>query len=60
MKKLKERCPNCNGRVVLKRSWTKAFFYCKDCKTKFDKDKMKYFLNDYTEEFLAFLPVDRL
>ena len=55
-----ERCPSCGGKLVVRRACPNVIICCNDCNKSYPKEKYKDLIDDYWEEQLANIPVNRL
>jgi len=60
LKDIKEKCLACGGRLYIKRTWTKVYFCCRSCAKNYPEDRYKDLMDEYLEEKLANIPVNRL
>jgi len=60
MKEITGRCLSCGGRLFIKRTWTKVYLCCRSCSTRYPEDRYKELMDEFMEEQLANVPVNRL
>ena len=60
MKKATQACPSCGGKLVVRRACPNVIICCDACNKSYPQDKYKELIDDYWEEKLANIPVNRL
>ena len=60
MEKASKYCPSCGGKLVVRRACPHVNIRCAACGKNYPQDKYKELIDDYWEEKLAHIPVNRL
>lgn len=60
MEKATKHCPSCSGKLVVRRACPNVIICCNACGKSYPQDKYKELIDDYWEEKLAHIPVNRL
>jgi len=60
MKKVTKHCPSCGGTLVVRRACPHVIICCDTCGKSVPQDQYKELIDDYWEERLAHIPVNRL
>jgi uncharacterized Zn finger protein len=60
MEKASKDCPSCGGKLVVRHACPHVIIRCATCGKNYPQDKYKELIDDYWEEKLAHIPVNRL
>lgn len=60
MEKTTQHCQSCGGKLVVRRACPHVIICCDACGKSYPQEKYKELIDDYWEEKLANIPVNRL